>query len=422
MTKLIFILITAAYFVYDIIMYILADSMKNKPLPENVRDIYGEGEYKKWRAYKAEHARNGVIEAVCTLAVTAAFFLTDIFSDTYNFFNTAIHGTQDALGGSYIPSIITLALYTAVITLCAMPFSYYGTMVIEGKYGFNKSTQKTFFLDQLKNFLINTVLNTGLMCLVLALYRAMGAYSAVLIFSVLALFTVAFSMLSLPLQKIFNKFTPLEDGELKSDLSALFEKNGYTLGNVYVMDASTRTAKVNAFCSGLGKFKNIVLYDNLVNGYTKDEIIAVFAHELGHYKHKDTAKMTAYSLVMMLALTAAISSLVLIPSVSLDYGFASENVMFAVISAMAVVMNPVMTALTIPAAFLGRHYEYRADKFAAENGYGDAMISSLKKLTKDNMGDLNPHPVIVALEHNHPTVSDRIACISENQRTQNKIK
>ena len=174
------------------------------------------------------------------------------------------------------------------------------------------------------------------------------------------------------------------------------------------MDASRRTTKVNAFCTGLGKFKKIALYDNLVENYTEDEIAAVFAHELAHFKHRDTAKMTAYNLLTMAALTAMIAAFALIPQISLDYGFADVNFAFALAALTGVLLSPVMTVLQIPAAFFGRRYEYRADRMAAELGYGDAMVSVLKKLARDNFSDLNPHPVIVALEHNHPTVSARI--------------
>ena len=410
MTKYIFIVLIISAFVYDIVMFALADSRKNKPLPENVCDIYDADEYSRWRAYKAENTRLGAVESVFTFVVTLLLFATEVFSSVYYAF-VGTFGGGEGVGGNIPASIVTLALYTVLISLLSIPFDYYGSMVIEEKYGFNRTTKKTFFLDFVKNLTVNLIINLGLYIIAVSLYRGMGKYFIIPVFAFLALFTLAVSALSLPMQKIFNKFTPLEDGELRASLAELFEKNGYTLGEVYVMDASRRTTKVNAFCTGIGKFKNIVLYDNLVNNYSPDEIKAVFAHELGHYRHKDTAKMTLYSLFMMLCLTFVISALVLIPAVSADYGFEVTNIMFALVSAMSVVMTPLMTLLNVPASVLGRRYEYRADRFAAENGCSDALISSLKKLTRDNMGDLNPHPAIVFLEHNHPTLSQRISAI-----------
>lgn len=410
MTKYIFVILIVAAFVYDIAMFALADRYKNKPLPENVRDIYNAEEYAKWRSYKAENTRLGAAESVFTFVVTLALFSSNVFAALYYVFAGAFGG-DSGVGGNIPASIATLALYTALISLLSIPFDYYGSMVIEEKYGFNRTTKKTFFLDFVKNLAVNLVVNLGLYLAFELLCRALGRAFVIPVFAVLALFTLAVSALSLPMQKLFNKFTPLEDGELKRCLAELFENNGYTLGEVYVMDASRRTTKVNAFCTGIGKFKNIVLYDNLVNNYTDSEIKAVFAHELGHYKHRDTAKMTLYSLFMMLCLTAVISALVLVTAVSRDYGFESTNVMFAFAAAMSVVMSPLMTLLNIPASILGRRYEYRADKFAVENSCSEGLVSSLKKLTRDNMGDLNPHPAIVFLEHNHPTVSQRISAI-----------
>ena len=415
MTKYIFITLIIIAFVYDIAMFALADSRKNKPLPENVRDIYDADEYAKWRSYKAENTRLGAVESFCTFAVTLLLFATNVFSAVYYAFVDAFGGFE-GIGGNIPASVVTLALYTVLISVLSIPFDYCGSMVIEEKYGFNRTTKKTFFLDFLKNLIANLIINLGLYIIAVLLYRGMGKYFIIPVFAFLAVFTLAVSALSLPMQKIFNKFTPLDNCELRASLAELFENNGYSLGEVYVMDASRRTTKVNAFCTGIGKFKNIVLYDNLVNNYSPDEIKAVFAHELGHYKHKDTAKMTIYSLFMMLCLTVVISSLVLLPAVSVDYGFEVTNVMFALISAMSVVMTPIMTLLTIPSSILGRRYEYRADRFAAENDCSDALISSLKKLTRDNMGDLNPHPAIVFLEHNHPTLSQRISAIERAKK------
>lgn len=403
MVKLIFIAVLVLNLLYSVTLHALTASQKKKALPENVRDVYDPDEYERWSRYSAEKSRLGMGEKIFDSAVMLAMFSTNVFS--------AVYGLMP--GGEYVKSILLLLIYTLFLTVLTVPFDYVRTMKIEEKYGFNKTTMKTFVSDEIKNFAVNAVINIGLLCIVIALWNALGVWFFIAAYAVMAVFVVAFSMLSMTFMKLFNKFTPLEDGELRETLTELFKKSGYSLTDIYVMDASARTTKVNAYCTGLGRFKKIVLYDNLVSGYTTGEIAAVFSHELAHYKHKDTAKNTLYSLVMMLAVTAFLAAFVLIPEISAAYGFASASVVFGMITFTGFVGESVMTVLMVPQAFLGRLYEYRADRAAAEAGYAKDMISALKKLSRDNFSNLNPHPVEVALEHNHPTVSMRITAIEK---------
>ncbi len=401
MYKLIILSVMVFNLGYDLVMRVLSVRQKKKPLPENVRDIYDEAEYARWREYSAEKSRAGLISTVADFILGLFLFGTNVLS--------AVCGVLP--GGEYSKSILLMLLYAAFLTLWSIPYEYYVTMKIEGKYGFNKTTRKTFATDTITNFLVNSVVNTALMCFAMFMFGLMGAKFFVVLFAFIAAFMLAANMLAMTFMRMFNKFTPLEDDSLRDRLVAMFREAGYELSDIRVMDASRRTTKANAFCTGLGKFKKIALYDNLVENYTEDEITAVFAHELAHFKHRDTAKMTAYNLLTMAALTAMIAAFALIPQISLDYGFPDVNFAFAIAALTGVLLSPVMTVLQIPAAFFGRRYEYRADRLAAELGYGEAMVSVLKKLSRDNFSNLNPHPVIVMLEHNHPTVSARIEAI-----------
>ena len=288
-------------------------------------------------------------------------------------------------------------------------------MKIEGKYGFNKSTGATFARDEITDFLVNLVLNALLYLCVAFVYRRFGVRGFWIVFLALAVFVLVFSMLTTTFQRLYNKFTVLEEGELRDGLTALFQASGYELENIYVMDASRRTTKVNAFCSGLGRFKKIVLYDNLVNNYTAREITAVFAHELGHYKRRDTLKNTAYSLLLMGVVTGLIVWFAATPALSVEYGFEGVSVIFGLLAMQAVILGPVTTLLMIPRAAMARAFEYKADANAAEAGYGEELISALKQLSKDNFSDLNPHPAIVALEYDHPTTAERIRAIRERE-------
>jgi len=406
MIKILFLALLCLDLGYKILKFALSSAQKKKPLPENVRHIYDEDDYRKWRSYTAEHGR-------IRLLSTAAAFLIDVILFGTNLYSSVYYAMP---GGVYGKSVLTVLLYTVLMTVLSLPFEYVSELKIEEKYGFNKATLKTFVSDEIKSFLVNLILSLGLLCAVIALYNTFGGWFVFGVYAILALFIVVFSMLNMTFQKLFNKFTPLEDGELRDRLVEMFRQSGYQLEDIFVMDASRRTTKVNAFCTGLGKFKKIVLYDNLVNNYTPGEIVAVFAHELAHYKHRDTAKNTLYSLFMMGCISALIAAFVLIPEISYAYGFTEVNVMFAVQASMSAITAFVMTLIMIPQSFLGRRYEYRADAMAVETGYGADMISALTKLAKDNLSDLNPHPLIVALEHSHPTISQRFDAIERKAK------
>ena len=406
MFKVVILAVMAFNLAYDLAMCVLKVRQKKKSLPENVRDIYDEKEYDRWRAYSAEKSRAGLISTLADFVLGLILFGTNVLSAVYHAMS----------GGEYAKSVLLMLVYSLFLTLWSIPYEYYVTMKIEGKYGFNKTTGKTFVTDTVSNFVINFLVNIALMCFAMAMFDLMGAWFFAALFAFIAVFMLAANMLSMTFMRIFNKFTPLEDGRLRDTLVQMFRDAGYELSDIRVMDASRRTTKANAFCTGLGKFKKIALYDNLVENYTEEEIAAVFAHELAHFKHRDTAKMTAYNMLTMAALTAMIAAFALVPQISIDYGFTDANFAFAIAALTGVLLSPVMTVLGIPSSVLGRRYEYRADRMAAELGYGEAMISVLKKLARDNFSDLNPHPVIVALEHNHPTVSARVEAIRKVEK------
>ena len=405
MYHLLFLLILALHLLWDLVLSILAASQRGKPLPAEVSDIYDADDYARWLDYSAEKRTVGVIERVFDFAVLCGLFGTNILSGVYALLP----------GGGLVKSLLLLLMFTALTSILSVPFDWIRSIRIEGKYGFNKSTAGTFVRDEITDFLVSTVLNALLYFCVAFVYERYGVAGFWIIFLALSAFVLVFSMLATTFQRLYNKFTVLEDGELRDGLTALFRAAGYELENIYVMDASRRTTKVNAFCSGLGKFKKIVLYDNLVNHYTPREITAVFAHELGHYRRRDTLKSTAYSILLMAAVTGLIVWFAATPALSVEYGFDGVSVIFGLLAMQAVILGPVTTVLMIPRAAMARAFEYRADADAADAGCGEDLISALKKLSKDNFSDLNPHPALVALEYDHPTTADRIRAIRRRE-------
>ncbi len=403
MYKIVLAVLLSLGFIYGMVKHFLSTAQKKKPLPANVSHIYDKEEYAKWSAYSADRARASVIESCFAFVLSLALFVSNSFAALYNVLP----------GNEYIKSILLMVIYSAVMTVISIPFSYHSEIKIEEKYGFNNSSIKTFVGDIIKGYIMNTVLNIALTCFVIWAYGLMGVWMFVAVYAFIALFIIVFSMLSMTFQKMYNKFEPLPEGELRTTLTEMFEKAGYHLSDILVMNASLRTKKVNAFCTGLGKFKKIVLFDNLVNNYTDGEIAAVFAHELAHYRHRDTAKLTACNLLRIIVLVAIIAAVVMVPAISMDFGFAGVSIVFAIIVMSSGVTNPILTLVDIPIAVMSRKFEYRADAMAVSEGYGEDMISALTKLSRDNLSDLNPHPAIVYLEYTHPTLGQRMDAIAK---------
>ena len=392
-------------YVWSLVCYRMAAVQRKKPLPDCVKGVYDDGQYARWVAYTKEKKRMGFYHNIFMTLFTLAVFAFDLFAAVYRVF-----GDMNGWG-----IVILMVLFSVVSHLLELPKNYYFTFVIEEKYGFNKSTKKTFWFDQLKGLILNVLLNTALMLLANNLQRLMGVWMAVGMFVFLMLIMVVTSFFSLGFQKLFYKFTPLPEGALRDRLVGLFNAYGYTAKEIYVMNASKRTTRANAFCTGLGKGKKIALFDNLVDTYTEDEITAVFAHELGHAKHRDTLKLVGMQALIYAAMSLLITFMLTGNTVSLAMGFESHNAAGAFIALSAVVLGPVMTVLMAPINLLSRRFERGADTFAVENGLGDAMVEALIRIHRDNLADLNPHPFLSAIGDSHPTLGERIRVIREAQ-------
>ena len=392
-------------YVWSLVCYRMAAVQRKKPLPDCVKGVYDDGQYARWVAYTKEKKRMGFYHNIFMTLFTLAVFAFDLFAAVYRVF-----GDMNGWG-----IVILMVLFSVVSHLLELPKNYYFTFVIEEKYGFNKSTKKTFWFDQLKGLILNVLLNTALMLLANNLQRLMGVWMAVGMFVFLMLIMVVTSFFSLGFQKLFYKFTPLPEGALRDRLVSLFNAYGYTAKEIYVMNASKRTTRANAFCTGLGKGKKIALFDNLVEGYTEDEITAVFAHELGHAKHRDTLKLVGLQAIIYAAMSLLITFMLTSETVSLALGFVTYNAAGAFIALSAVVLGPVMTILMAPINILSRRFERAADTFAVDNGLGDPLVDALTRLHRDSLADLNPHPFLSAIGDSHPTLGERIQVVRSAQ-------
>ena len=403
--KILFLILFTLEHIYQLVLNLVQARSAGNPTPANVADVYDAETYQRWRAYNGEKSRLTIWRTVVSWVLTMALLACN--------FHAAVAGIFPQ--GVFMQLLGVILAQTLVETVVFAGFAWVDTMIIEQKYGFNRSTVKTFVVDQVRSFLIEVVLGVILMGLLAWIHRAMGDWVVVLFTGAVFLLTLAISFLYGPVfSRLGNKFVPLEEGELKDKLMALLHKHGYQVKAIEVMDASRRTTKLNAYFTGFGNMKSIVLYDNLVAAMTADEIVAVFAHELGHGLHKDVLKQQIMNLGNLLLMAIAVWLTVRTPVMHEAFGFQAVNYGFAFIllGGLIGLIQP-LTGMAVNA--YSRHAEYRADQQAVEEGYGEALVIALKKLAKENFSNLAPSRALVVLEYSHPPLSERIAAITKGK-------
>ncbi len=388
--------------IYDLILHTVQYRSANNPTPGNVADVYDAETYLKWKKYSGEQGRLQIFATVASYILTLVLLVTDAYAAFAGLFPNTV--------AAQILSV--LLLQTVAEHLLGAVVNYIDSMVIEEKYGFNRTTAKTFILDQIRDLVIGLLLICLLIFILYWLHSAMGNWVIVLFAAALFCIVMAISFLYPVFSRIGNKFVPLEDGELKEKLMGLLLKHGYKVKAIEVMDASRRTTKLNAYFTGFGKMKTIVLYDNLVNTMSTDEICAVFAHELGHGLHKDVLKQQIMNLGNMLLMAVVVWLAVRDPMIHQAFGFEAVNYGFAnILMGVGLGMVQPLTGMVMNA--YSRHAEYRADRQAVLEGYGDALVNGLKILAKENYAHLSPSKVLVILEYSHPPLSQRIDAIEK---------
>ena len=399
--KIIFIVCALLGGAYSIILNIVQYRSANNPTPENLSDVYDAETYEKWKAYCAEHCRLDIISSSISCAITLALLISNAYAAVANLFSNFVW----QLFSVVILEVVVGAIVETVI-------GYIKTMKIEQKYGFNRSTLKTFIFDRIRSILLSAFLSFGLAALIHGIHSLTGNFIIVLLAAVLLAVSLIASFLFPYFSRIGNKFTPLEDGELKEKLMELLTKHGYKVRAIEVMDASRRTTKLNAYIAGYGKSKTIVLYDNLLNAMTTDEICAVFAHELGHGIHKHVLKRQLLNTAYMLLLATTVWVTVSVPEIYTQFGFNGINYGFSYILT-GVALGVLQPAVSLVINASSRKHEYQADRQAVSEGYGEAMISAFKKLAKDNFAHLAPSRINVVLEYSHPPMSERVAAVEK---------
>lgn len=403
MSELYFLIIAIVviFFLFDKVVDYLNTLNWSDTLPKAAAGIYDEEKYAKSQAYeKVKHTfwnYAWIFSFVVSLLLLAlwGFWFLDEFLRQY-------------ISGDIFLALSFFWIIVFLQTLIGLPFSYYQTFVIEEKFWFNKMTKKLFFLDTLKSLILTALIWGLLLSFIVWIYTLIGTnfwWVAWISLSLFSLFIMMFySSVIVP---IFNKQIALEDWELREKIEAFGKKVWFNINEIYVIDGSKRSSKANAYFSGFGPKKRIVLFDTLIKDLTTDELVAVLAHEIGHYKRKHTLQMLAFS-ILQTGLILFLFSLV-IDSREVAMALWSTNPSFH-IGAIAfwILFTPLSLVLGIIGNILSRKNEYEADAYAKENYSGEELISGLQKLSVNNLTNLNPHPVYEFVHYTHPTVLKRI--------------
>jgi STE24 endopeptidase len=375
-------------------------------LPEELSGIYDGEEYQKSQLYKRDNTRFSFISSSVSLMLMLLMFFAGGFGWLDQWIST--------LTGNYIVHVLLFfAILGLASDLLTTPFAVYNTFVLEERYGFNRTTALTFVLDKLKGWLLGGILGGGLLALITWIYLLTGPIFWLLVLGVVTLFSLFmlmfYSNLIVPL---FNKQTPLEEGSLRANIEAFASKTGFKLNNIYVMDGSKRSSKANAYFTGLGPKKRIVLFDTLIRDLEEEEIVAVLAHEVGHYKKKHTTSGFILS-TLQSALTFYLFSLFVgLDSFAIALGGEEASFHLGLI-AFGILYSPISMIIGLGTNMFSRFNEYQADRYAGDHYESDKLISSLKKLSKNTLSNLTPHPAYVFFHYSHPTLLQRIRALKK---------
>ena len=388
-------------FIFDKIIDSLNEKHFDDEIPDSLKDVYDEVAYKKSQEYKKTTAKFSNLVGFIKIILTLIFFIFDGFKHidilARNYTNNSI-----------LVALIFFGIIMFISEIISIPFSYYNTFTIEEKFGFNKSSKKTFWLDKLKSLFMGAILGGGILSLIILFYEYTGKNFWIYAWGLVAVFSLFLNMFYAKLiVPLFNKQTPLENGELKTAIEKYAKKVGFTINNIFVIDGSKRSTKANAYFSGFGAQKRITLYDTLINDLNTDEIVAVLAHEVGHYKKKHII-FNLVSSIILTGITLFILSLFInSPILSKALGVSTPSFHIGLI-AFGILYSPISAITGLFMNYMSRKFEYQADNYAKSTFNKNALITSLKKLSKNSLSNLTPHKLYVFMHYSHPTLLQRI--------------
>ncbi len=394
-------------YAFDQILDYVNLKAQRKDIPAAVEEFYNKEKYQKSLDYQKDQTRFSFITAGFSFLLSLAMLVFGGF------------GWLDGMLRPVLTNEITLALVFFGIIMVAsdiltIPFQWYSTFVIEEKYGFNKTTVKTFITDKLKGYVLGALVGGILLSVLIYLVNSIGPnfwiWFGLLAATFILLVNMFYTSLILPL---FNKLTPLGEGELKTAIEGFAGKVNFPLDNIFVMDGSKRSAKANAFFSGIGKKKKIVLYDTLINNHTKEELVAVLAHEVGHFKKKHIIWSYLISIIQVFFLLFVLSLMVFNENLSIALGGNQQAIHLNLI-AFGILFSPISGITGLLMSMLSRKNEFEADAYAKQTYDGSALANALKKLSVDSLSNLHPHPAYVFFHYSHPPLLKRLHALSNS--------
>lgn len=384
----------------------LNSTKRSSQLPKELLGIYDEEKYKKSQDYERVNHKFSIITSTFSLILILVFLYYSGFAFVDNIARSL---TENPI----IIAIIFFGIIMFASDIIQIPFSIYDTFVIESKFGFNKTTPRVYILDKIKGWILMVIIGGGLLALITWFYTKVGndfwIYAWIAVSAFMLFMTMFYTSLIVPL---FNKLKPLEDGDLKNEITSFSKKVDFELENVFVIDGSKRSTKANAYFSGLGKKKKIVLFDTLIEKLSKEEIVAVLAHEIGHYKKKHTLISVITSIIQTGITLFILSLFVGNPNLSKALGATIPGFHLGLIT-FGFLYSPISTIVGLIMNIVSRKNEYAADEYASKEYKGIHLQNALKALSVNNLSNLTPHPLYVFFNYSHPTLLQRIKFIEQ---------
>lgn len=401
---LVILIIVALDFILERVLDYLNSRNWSEELPEELEDIYDAGNYRKSQLYiKTNHRFSQLTESFNFILVAGMLLLGG-----FAFLDQQV---RMVTSNPILTALLFFGILGFIADMLGTPFSAYATFVIEEKFGFNKTTVRTFVMDKLKGWMLGILIGGGLLALIVYIYMATGPWFWVIAWGAISLFTLFmtlfYSNLIVPL---FNRQTPLEPGELRDAIEAFAARTGFALKNIYLIDGSKRSTKANAYFTGLGRKKRIVLYDTLLQDHSTDELVAILAHEIGHYKKKHTLTGMALSFLQTGLMLFILSRFLESPALSQALGADQPSFHLGLV-AFGILYTPLSIMLGLAGNFISRRHEFAADRYAAENYKPESLAGALKRLSVKNLSNLRPHPLYVFFYYSHPPLLQRLEAI-----------
>jgi STE24 endopeptidase len=377
-----------------------------KGLPEEINGLCSSEHFERSKKYHSDAA----LLAIAKKTTQNLFFIALISLGSFGAWDTFLKQT---VPGTSFRGALFLGSLGLFFSLVQIPFSLASTFWLEEKYGFNRTTINTFCLDFLKSLFLGMLLGLPALFSIIWFFNAMGSMAWIYAWGFTFLFQILIGFIApILLLPLFYKLTPLVDGDLSQAIRAYADKNGFQFKGIYTMDGSKRSSKANAFFTGFGPSKRIVLFDTLIQKHTQDELVAILAHEMGHFKLHHILKQLAASFFTSAILFYLIGFFISNPDLSLAFGLEEPSI-YGGLAAFSILFGPVSMTMGFISSYFSRRFEYQADRFSATTlGTSLPMISGLKKLSIDSLSNLNPHPIVVALEYSHPTLVQRLRALN----------